>query len=160
MKGLWFEEISPGETLELGSFRFSAEDIIAFARLYDPQPFHLDEEAGHNSYLGGLCASGWHTLAGFMKCCAAADQAGRAQAAAQGMALPAEGPSPGFEDLKWMRPVYVDDTISYRSTVKSKRQLTSRPGWGLVFYHNEGFNQKGEPVISFTGKLLVARRTS
>jgi len=160
MRGLWFEEIVTGETLELGSFGFSAEDIIAFARQYDPQPFHLDEEAGRNSYLGGLCASGWHTLAGFMKCCAATDQAARAELATQGKALPPVGPSPGFEDLKWMRPVYVDDSISYRSTVKSKRELSSRRGWGLVCYHNEGINQKAEPVISFTGKLLVARRTS
>ncbi len=160
MRGRWFEEIGAGETLELGSLRYSAADIIAFARQYDPQPFHLDEEAGRQSYLGGLCASGWQTLAGFMKCCAATDQAGRAEVSAQGKALPPVGPSPGFEDLKWMRPVYVDDIISYRSTVKSKRALASRPGWGLVFYHNEGINQKGEPVISFTGKLLVARRTS
>ena len=160
MRGRWFEEIVPGETLDHGCFRFSAEEIIAFARQYDPQPFHLDEEAGRNSYLGGLCASGWQTLAAYMKCCAANDQAGRAELAAQGKALPPVGPSPGFEDLKWMRPVYAGDTISYRSTAKSKRALSSRPGWGLVYYRNEGFNQKGEPVISFTGKLLVARRTS
>jgi len=160
MRGRWFEEIEPGETLDHGSFCFSAEDIIAFARQYDPQPFHLDAEAGRNSYLGGLCASGWQTLAAFMKCCAANDQAGRAEVAAAGRPLPPVGPSPGFEDLKWMRPVYVDDTISYRSTVKSKRALASRPGWGLVLFHNEGINQKAQPIISFTGKLLVARRRS
>jgi len=159
MKGRWYEEMAVGEGLELGDFRFSAEDIIAFARLYDPQPFHLDEEAGRKSHFGGLCASGWHTLAAFMKCFAASDQAARAELADEGKALPPVGPSPGFADLKWMRPVYVDDTISYRSSVTSKRELASRPGWGLVFFHNEGINQKGEPVISFTGKLLVARRT-
>lgn len=159
MRGKWFEEIAVGERLELGSFAFSAEEIVAFARRYDPQPFHLDEEAGAKSYLGGLCASGWQTTAAFMKCCAVSDQAGRAAAAAKGKVLPPVGPSPGFEDLKWLRPVYVGDTIAYASTATAKRALASKPGWGLVFFHNEGVNQKGETVMSFTGKLLVARQT-
>ena len=158
MRGKWFEEIVPGERWELGHFHFSAAEIVDFAARYDPQPFHLDEGAGRNSYLGGFCASGWQTLAAFMKCCATIDQAGRSAAAAQGKALPPLGPSPGFEDLKWVRPVYAGDTIAYASTVKDKRELVSRPGWGLVFYHNEGINQKGQTVMSFTGKLLVARK--
>ena len=158
MRGRWYEEMVPGERLELGSFHFSPDEIVAFAELYDPQPFHLDEEAGRNSYLGGFCASGWQTLAAFMKCCAATDQAGRAAVVAEGKALPPLGPSPGFEDLRWMRPVYAGDTVAYASTLKEKRPLGSRPGWGLVFFHNEGVNQKGEMVMSFTGKLLVARQ--
>jgi acyl dehydratase len=158
VRGRWFDDIEVGERLELGSFHFSAEEVVDFASRYDPQPFHLDPEAGARSYLGGFCASGWQTCAAFMKCCAASDQAGRAERAAQGHALPPLGPSPGFEDLKWLRPVYVDDSVAYAMTVAAKRELASRPQWGLVLFDNEGVNQKGEKVMSFTGKLLVARK--
>ena len=71
---------------------------------------------------------------------------------------PEVGPGPGFTNLKWLKPVYPGDTVRYRSTVTGKRELASRPQWGIVFSLNEGFNQKGELVFSFEGKVLTARR--
>jgi acyl dehydratase len=156
----WFEDVRVGERVDLGSYRFAAEGIIDFAARYDPQSFRLSEEGGRLSHFGALCASGWQTTAAFMQCLARTTFRRRAEAAKRGEALPPLGPSPGFADLKWIRPVFAGDTVAYTSTVASKRELKSRPGWGLVTFHNEGINQKGETVMTFTGKLLVARRPS
>lgn len=158
MIGLYLEDIDVGLTVELGSHHFTREAIIAFATKYDPQPFHLDEEAARKGPFGVLSASGWHTGSAWMKCYVATNQKAEAAMRAAGREPAAPGPSPGFTNLKWLKPVTPGDTISYRSTVTGKRELASRPGWGLVFSHNEGFNQKGELVFSFEGKVMTARR--
>ena len=158
MIGLYLEEIDEGRVVELGSHHFTKEAIIAFAEKYDPQPFHLSEEGGRNGPLGVLSASGWHTAAGWMKCYVATNQKAEAAIRAAGGAPAPIGPSPGFTNLRWLKPVAPGDTITYRSTVTGKRELKSRPGWGLVFSLNEGFNQKGELVFSFEGKVLTPKR--
>ncbi len=158
MIGLYLEEIELGRVVDLGSHHFTREAIIAFARQYDPQPFHLDEEAAKNGPFGVLSASGWHTGAAWMKCFVATNQAAEAKIRAAGREPGLLGPSPGFTNLRWIRPVTPGDTISYRATITAKRELKSRPGWGLVFSQNEGFNQRGELAFSFEGKVLTPRR--
>ncbi len=157
MLGLFPEEIDEGLAVGLGSYHFTRDSVLAFAHKFDPQPFHLSEEAGLAGPFGRLSASGWHTAAGWMKCYVASNDAARTKLQAAGKTLPEIGPSPGFTNLKWLKPVYPGDTVQYRCTVTSKRELASRPQWGLVFSLNEGFNQNGELVFSFEGKVLTAR---
>ncbi|WP_290542144.1 MaoC family dehydratase [Aestuariivirga sp.] len=158
MIGLYLEEIVEGRVVELGQHHFTRGAIIAFAGQYDPQPFHLDDEVARKGPLGALSASGWHTAAGWMKCYVATNQAAEAKMRAEGREPAAIGPSPGLANLRWLKPVTPGDTITYRSTVTGKRELNSRPQWGLVFTLNEGFNQKGELVFSFEGKVLTPKR--
>jgi acyl dehydratase len=154
----YFEDLVIGEAEELGSYRFEADDIIRFAGQFDPQPFHVDAEAAKDSLFGALCASGWHTASIWMKLMVGYRSRIRANALAQGARPARLGTSPGFTDLKWLRPVYAGDTITYRSTVTDKRVSNSRPGWGLVFHHNSGTNQHGEEVFSFEGMVFWERR--
>jgi acyl dehydratase len=152
----FFDELVIGESHELGSLVFTPQEIVAFARSFDPQPFHMDEEAARKSSFGGLCASGWHTAAGWMA--AMVSHRRRQEAAFGAEAAPRLGPSPGFRNLRWLKPVYAGDRISYRSTVADKRASASRPNWGLFFHHNTGVDQNGETVFSFDGCVFVERR--
>ena len=158
MMGLFLEEIDEGLTVDLGSYHFTRDGILKFARKYDPQPFHLSEDGGSRGPFGGLSASGWHTAAGWMKCFVNVNDAAQEKLRAAGKVLPEVGPGPGFTNLKWLKPVYPGDTIRYSSRVTGKRELASKPKWGIVFFMNEGINQKGELVYSFEGKVLTARR--
>lgn len=158
MLGLFFEEIEMGLSAELGACVFTREKMLDFARQFDPQPFHVDDAAAASGPFGRLAASGWHTAAGWMKCYVASNDAARARLAAAGKPLPAIGPSPGFTALRWAMPVYPGDEIAYRSVVTGKRELSSRPAWGIVETHNTGTNQNGAVVFSFEGKVLTARR--
>ena len=158
MIGLYLEETEVGLVVDLGQHHFTKEAIIAFAQKYDPQPFHLDEEEGLKGPLGKLSASGWHTASAWMKCFVATNQTEEAKLRAAGKTPGILGPSPGFDHLRWIKPVFAGDTIRYRSTVTGKRELKSRPQWGLVFTHNEGFNQNGELVFCFDGKVLTPKR--
>lgn len=154
----YFEDIVIGDRRQLGSFTFVADDIKRFAAKFDPQPFHLDEEAGKKSLFGGLAASGWHVAAVWMKLTVANFQReAAAEIARGGKPIPA-GPSPGFTELKWIKPVLAGDTITYDSETTSKRPLESRPQWGLVQFINTGVNQRGELVFSFRGQGFVSRR--
>src|SRR5690606_33309275 len=143
-----------GETSELGSYTFTSDAIIRFARRFDPQPFHVDPEAAKESLFGGLCASGWHTASIWMRLMSDHRDRIRDAARTHGERGARLGPSPGFTDLKWLKPVYPGDTITYRSTFTGKRISASRPGWGLVFHHNAGVNQRGEEVFSFNGAVF------
>jgi acyl dehydratase len=154
----YFEDLVIGETEELGAYTFLPDDIIGFARQFDPQPFHVDAEAAKHSLFGGLCASGWHTASVWMKHMVGYRDRIRAHALARGERPARLGPSPGFSNLKWLKPVYAGDTITYRTTVTAKRASASRPGWGLVFHHNTGTNQHGEEVFSFDGMVFWERR--
>ena len=154
MIGLFFEEIAVGLAVELGSYHFTRENTVKFAKDFDPQAFHLEEEAAASGPFGRLSASGWHTAAGWMKCYVATNDAARAKLSE----LPETGPSQGFSNLKWLKPVCPGDTLSYRTVVTGKRELASRPKWGMIHSHNEGHNQHGELVFSFEGKVLTARR--
>ena len=154
----FFEDLVIGETEELGSHTFTPEDIVGFARQFDPQPFHVDAEAAKSSLFGALCASGWHTASVWMKRMVGYRDRTRTDALARGERPARLGPSPGFSNLKWVKPVYAGDTIAYRSTVTAKRASASRPGWGLVFHHNTGTNQHGEEVFAFDGMVFWERR--
>lgn len=144
----------PGQTVVTGSLLFTAEDIIAFAEKYDPQPFHTDPEAAKNFVFGGLCASGWHTCAGWMKMFVSYWAKEHARLVAEGIEPPKLGPSPGFKKLQWLKPVYAGDTITYSVTLIESRPLMSRPGTLINLTANQGVNQKGETVLRFESTVL------
>jgi len=154
----YFDDINVGDRLALGTHTFTAQDIKTFAAQYDPQPFHMDEAAAAQSHFGALCASGWHTVAVWMNLRVQYGKREDAEREARGEVLAKLGPSPGFRELKWLKPVYVGDTITYASEVVEKRVTKTRPGWGLIFARNTGTNQKGEMVLSFIGSGFVERR--
>ncbi|EKF17233.1 MaoC family dehydratase [Nitratireductor pacificus] len=144
-----------GETITLGTHRFTADEIKTFARAFDPQPFHVDEEEARRSVFGALCASGWHTCAMWMRY----NLKGLARLGPGPWDGPGEapefGPSPGFSDLKWPKPVYAGDAITFYRAVVSHRPLASRPGWHLVTLHAAAENQDGQPVLSMVNGVLL-----
>jgi acyl dehydratase len=154
----FFEDIEIGQRREVGSFTFTAELIKKFAAQFDPQPFHLDEEAGRQSLFGGLAASGWHVASVCMKLMVADGQRQAADAAARGEKAAVWGPSPGFRELRWIKPVLAGDTVSFSSAVESVRSSSSRPEWGIVQARNTGINQRGELVFSFLATAFAPRR--
>lgn len=144
-----------GRTVTLGSHLFLAEEIKAFARQYDPQPFHLDEKAAAASTLGGLCASGWHTASMWMKY-NVASMADIARRPWQGPGeRPQFGPSPGFEKLKWLKPVFAGETITFTRRALELRALASRPGWQALAMLCEAFDSSGDKVLEFQCTVLV-----
>lgn len=143
-----------GHKVETGSKLFTAEDIIRFAKKFDPQPFHTDAEAAKSYVFGALCASGWHTCASWMRCFIDFWSAETKRLKAEGIAPPKLGPSPGFEQLQWLKPVYAGDTITYSLTSVESRPLASRPGLILNIGLGEGVNQNGETVLRFRTKIL------
>jgi acyl dehydratase len=153
----FFDDINVGDRRTLGSHTFKADEIKAFARKYDPQVFHLDEEAAARSHFGRLCASGWHTAAVCMRLNVDSNRADDDERRARGEQIARSGPSPGVRDLRWLKPVYVGDTISYTSEVKETR-VVSRPGYGVVVHETVGTNQNGEVVYSAQGAVFVQRR--
>ncbi|MDB5647254.1 MaoC family dehydratase [Methylobacterium sp.] len=151
---LHFLESAPlGTTRDLGRHRFTPDAIVAFARAYDPQAFHLDPEAARETHFGALCASGWHTAAAWMKRLHITRERDIAHTAKSGP-VPQLGPSPGFRDMRWLVPVYAGDTIRYTCTLTDKRATASRPGWGLATHQNTGVNQRGQTVFTFTGSVF------
>ena len=154
----FFEDRRIGELTDLGTHTFGKDEIIAFAREFDPQPFHLDEAAAKASLFGALCASGWHTAAYAVRGNILSRLEGNAQARAQGVRLAAYGPSPGFRNLSWMKPVYVGDTLEYRGRLAQKIDMKSRPDRGIVATDIQARNQKGEIVFAVTSQILAERR--
>jgi acyl dehydratase len=154
----FLEDIVVGEHIELGSHTFMADDIKSFARRFDPQPFHLDEAAAARSPFGALCASGWHTAVTWMRLRVRQQQREDAEMHARGEPVAALGPSPGFRELKWLKPVYAGDTVTYATEIIEKRASNSRPGWGLISLRNTGTNQRGEAVISFVSTVFLECR--
>jgi acyl dehydratase len=156
----FFEDIEIGQRREIGSFTFTADAIKKFAGQFDPQRFHLDEEAGRKSLFGGLAASGWHVGSVCMKLLVADGQRHAREALARGEQLAAWGPSPGFRDLRWIKPVLAGDTISFASEVESRRVSEKRPEWGILQVRNTGTNQRGELVFSILATAFVQRRNA
>jgi acyl dehydratase len=154
----FFEEVRVGDSYELGRYAFGAEDIKAFAQRFDPQLFHVDEEAAAQSHFGALCASGWHTAAIWMRLMIDYRRRFIEAAQARGEPVAGMGPALGFRELKWLKPVYVGDTVAYRSEVIESRVSESRPGFGLLTIRSIGVNQNGDTVISFLSTTFVERR--
>lgn len=154
----FFDDIVVGERVEIGSYAFTADNIKAFATRFDPQPFHIDEAAAKRSHFGKLCASGWQSAAMWMRLMVEYRKREAARMQARGELVPTIGPSPGFRDLTWSKPVYPGDTISYASEVVETRLSKSRPGWGLMMVRNSGTNQHGEQVVSFISTAFIERR--
>jgi len=155
MNPQYWEDLEIGTRRELGSYTFTQDEIVAFARKYDPQPFHVDPVAAKQSMFGGIVASGWHTAAIWMKLAIE----GRARDKDSGRAGPLRsGVSPGFEDMKWLKPVRPGMTLTYSSQFTGKTELRSRPELGLVKSLNEARDENGELVMSFVGKSFVQRR--
>jgi acyl dehydratase len=156
----FFEDMEIGVRREVGSFTFTAEQIKTFAAQFDPQAFHLDEEAGRKSLFGGLAASGWHVGSVCMKLMVADGQRLMKEAAARGEEIAAWGPSPGFRELRWIKPVLAGDTISFSSVIESKRTSEKRPEWGILQSRTSGINQRGEQVYSLLATAFVPRRNA
>lgn len=143
----WWEDLRPGDSRELGSVSPTAEQILAFASQFDPQPFHLDPEAARASVFGGLCASGWHTCSMAMRLMV---DHFLSQAASLG--------SPGLENVRWLKPVFPGDVLSLRHTILESRPMNSRPDVGLVRTQWEMSNQRGEKVLHMEGWSMFRRR--
>lgn len=144
-----------GETVQLGSHHFDAESIVAFARKYDPQPFHLSEETAHGTVFGRLCASGWHTAAAWMKCNVRTGILKGAQAWDGNGPAPMVGASPGFRNLKWLKPVFAGETVTYTRKVLAQRALASKPGYRLLTVWGEGHDSTGDKVLEFESAVIV-----
>lgn len=148
------QRLGIGDKVLLGKHVFGAAEIKAFAAKFDPQPFHLDEAAAEKSVFGRLCASGWHTISTWMKYNVPSLQAAVERSAEHG--APIEfGPAAGLRGLKWLKPVYVGDEISYYRTAVEHRPLSTRPGWRMVTTRNEAFNQAGDKVMEFEAYVLT-----
>lgn len=156
----FFEDMEIGVRREVGSFTFTAEQIKKFAAQFDPQAFHLDEEAGRKSLFGGLAASGWHVGSVCMKLMVADGQRMSKEAATRGEEIPVWGPSPGFRELRWIKPVLAGDTISFSGVIESKRTSEKRPEWGILQSRMTGINQRGEQVYSLLATAFVPRRNA
>lgn len=141
-----FDTLAPGDELDLGSRRITEAEIVAFARDFDPQPFHLDPDAAESSIFGGIIASGWHTCALTMRLLV---DGFLSHAASMG--------SPGVEQIRWLRPVRPDDTLAARIRVLEKRPSQSKPDRGSIRTLTEVTNQAGELVMTMESFVLMGR---
>jgi acyl dehydratase len=144
---LYFEDFAPGDVFDLGERTVTREDILGFAREFDPQPFHVDEAAAKGSPFEGLIASGWHTAAVFMRLYV---DALLSRAAGMG--------SPGIEELRWLKPVRPGDTLRARLTVLDAKPSEHNPGRGTVRLAGEVRNDRDEAVMTMVARTLFARR--
>ena len=156
----FLEDIVVGDSVVVGRHTFTADDIKAFDRRFDPQLFHTDENAAAASHFGALCASGWQTAIVWMRLLVEYQRKVAEAVAARGGRVARIGPALGLRELKWLKPVYVGDIIEYRTDVTETRPSESRPGFGLMTILTTGTNQKGERVISFVSTSFVERRTA
>jgi acyl dehydratase len=143
---LYFEDFEPGQVLELGTRELTEEDIVAFAREWDPQPFHVDAEAAKGSVFGGLIASGWHTGAMWMRMYV--DTA--LGSAARG--------SPGIEELRWLAPVRPGDTLTGTLTVLETTPSERDPTRGTIRIRGEMTNGDGVVVMRMISRGHFGRR--
>ena len=147
MHGLYLEDISVGERFLSDAHGVTEEEIIAFAKQFDPQPFHLDREAATASVFGGLSASGWHTAALAMRLF----MTGPLQFAGGAIGL-------GVDELRWPTAVRPNDTIQLETEILETRLSRSKSGFGIVRVRNIARNQKGEVVLSYSAHALVQSR--
>jgi acyl dehydratase len=144
---LYWEDFSPGQAAEYGPLVVSREDILAFAREFDPQPMHVDEAAARAGMLGGLSASGWHSCALMMRLIT------------DGFLLRTHFMGgPGCDEIKWLAPVRPDDALSVRSQVLDVRESRTRADAGFVKFQFEVVNGSGICVMSAVVHLMFGRR--
>ena len=143
----YWEDIEVGHTYALGSVTLSEAEIVAFAREFDPQPFHIDRAAAEASMFGGIIASGWHTCSAMMRLLA--DNFLHPETSLG---------SPGIDEVRWPKPVRAGDTITASLSVTGKRASASKPFMGLTFYDWTAVNQRGETVATMKGTNLIRRR--
>jgi len=145
---IYFEDVQVGQTHHFGHYEVTTEEIIAFAREFDPQPFHLDAEAAKQSMFGGLIASGWHTGAMFIRMINDHAIPGAATTGAI-----------GFDDLRWLKPVRPGDVLSVESRVKEKVDAPNRHNLGIVKIESRVLNQQDDAVMTLTSLVLYRRRS-
>ena len=143
----YLEDFTPGEVIDLGSVTVSEAEILAFARQFDPQPFHVDPARAADSIYGGLIASGWHTCGLFMRL--AVDHL-LGDSSSMG--------SPGLDNLRWLLPVRPGDTLNARYTVLDVTPSRSRPDRGILRFRGEMINSRDETALSLEGVAFFARR--
>ena len=144
----YFEDLAIGDVARFGSYAVTREETVEFARRYDPQPFHLSDEAAALTHFGRLSASGWHTCA-MMMAMLVAHMKEHAQASLG---------SPGMDELRWLRPVYPGDTLSVETELIEARQSASRPEMGITKSRMIVFNQDRVAVMTMLANGLVATR--
>jgi acyl dehydratase len=154
----YIDDLRVGDVLMTGRHTFHADEIKAFARRFDPQLFHVDDEAAARSHFGALCASGWQTAAVWMRLMIDYRRAETDAMRARGEPIAVSGPALGVRDLKWLKPVYVGDVIDYKTVVTEARFSNSRPDFGLMTTLTTGVNQNGVTVISFVSTSFIERR--
>jgi acyl dehydratase len=147
MPSLYLDDFTPGRTFVSRPRPVTREEIIAFAAEFDPQPFHLDEEAARKSLLGGLAASGWHTASLMMRLIA---DTFILETAGMG--------APGIDEMKWLKPLRPGDTVTLTGTVLEARRSTSKPDRGLARFRFVLENQHGEAVAEHTNLIMIAVR--
>ena len=135
-----YEDYHEGQVIDLGTYHVTAERIIEYASEFDPQSFHLSEEGGKSSVLGGLAASGWQTCAILVRM---ATDAYIGKSAAMG--------SSGMDEVKWLKPVFAGETLAGRVTILSRRVSSKRPEMGILKCHWELFNTAGEKKLDMIG---------
>jgi acyl dehydratase len=147
---IYFEDLEVGAETDFGSYEVTREEMLEFARKYDPQPFHLSDEEAAKTHFGRMSASGWHTAA--MTMAVIARYVVRHRQAGLG--------SPGIDELRWRKPVYPGDTLHVRGKIIEKTPSRSRPEMGSFRTHTTVTNQNGETVMTFTSIVLIRRRQS
>jgi acyl dehydratase len=145
--GLSYEDLEVGKSYVVGSHTFTREEVVRFAEQFDPQPFHVDEAAAAASMFGGLVASGWHTCSVMMGMLVRNFLAGSTSMGA-----------PGVDNISWIKPTRVGDTLTMTNTILSKRVSASKPDRGIVETRWEGVNQHGETVVTVQAKSLFGLR--
>jgi acyl dehydratase len=147
---IYFEDVEVGTKQSFGGYEVTREEVVEFARRYDPQPFHLSDEAAAATHFGRLSASGWHTCAMTMAMVVA--NLKEQQVASLG--------SPGIDELRWLRPVYPGDTLRCETELLDKRASQSRPEMGISRSRMTVRNQDDVPVMTFISTHLTATRPS
>ena len=142
-----WEDIEVGQPLVYGAYPVTKEEIFEFAHAYDPQPHHIDEEAAKLSLVKGLCASGWHSCAMFMRVLC---DGLLADSASLGAA--------GIDEVRWMKPVRPGHVLRARSTCLDKRLMRSRPGVGICRMRHEVLNQHDELLMTMENSFFIAVR--
>lgn len=143
----YFEDFEVGKTIEVGQRSVTEEEIIAFAKQFDPQPFHVDKEAAAKSIYGGIIASGWHTCSMMMRMMVDGIQRSSGSLG-----------SPGVDEVRWLKPVRGGDTLTVSTTILESKPSTSKPDRGVVLTIWEAKNQHGELVATVKGKGMYLRR--